>query len=86
MSEHIPDYYRREWCGKVDPYRIAALYGLTDHALFQALKKILAAGQRGGKDQRQDIVEAIGALNRKLEMMDEDLSADAEKCCCRGSD
>jgi len=66
-------HYRHEYRGvKLDIYRIADIYKLTDHALFSALKKILAAGDRGGKDYRQDITEARDALNRKLEMMNED--------------
>ena len=67
------NYYHRE-CPYVilDPYRIAALYGLQDDALFHAFKKILVAGQRGGKDKRKDIEEAIWSLQRRLEMWDED--------------
>lgn len=66
-------HYRKYYKGiQLDPYRIADVYGMTDHALFSALKKILAAGQRGNKDSQRDITEARDALNRKLEMITED--------------
>lgn len=68
-----PEYYNKTYKGiKLDPYRIAEVYDITDHAIFQALKKLLAAGQRGGKDIRQDLTEARDAISRKLEMIVED--------------
>lgn len=70
-----PDYYNKVYKGiKLDPYRIAEIYGITDHAMFQALKKLLVAGQRGNKSVEQDITEARDALNRKIEMLSEDYS------------
>lgn len=68
-------YYKKEVSKNwkyIDPYRIAAIFGITDHCEFQAFKKIICAGKRGWKDYRQDIQEAIDALQRRLEMMDEE--------------
>lgn len=67
-----PDYYNKSYKGvKVDPYRIASIYGITDHAMFQALKKLLRAGA-DHKDLYQDLKEARDAIDRKLEMLKED--------------
>ena len=58
----------------VDVYRVLDLFQVTDQALGHAIKKLLVAGGRGVKDQRKDISEAIDTLQRKLEMMDEDVA------------
>ena len=78
MSTPTPEYYlkRIPLSGKdkengyvtVDPYRIARLWELKDPALFQAFKKTLCGGQRGGTDLLQDVKEARDALNRWLEL------------------
>lgn len=70
----MSDPYNRHWRGaRLDPYRVFVLYGVRHPALQQAIKKALCAGQRrGGKDARQDVQEAIEALQRWLEMDDED--------------
>ena len=57
---------------KLDPFRIAEIYGMTDFALLTVLKKVLCAGNRGHKDLRKDIEDCICALERKIEMMNED--------------
>lgn len=56
----------------IDVYRVAQLFGVTDHCEFHAIKKILCAGKRGNKTQEQDIREAIDSLNRRLQMIAED--------------
>ena len=72
-SSPTPDHYQRRVGGVLlDPYRIARVYGLDDHALFSALKKILAAGKRGAKDTARDVQDAIDALVRWQEMGRED--------------
>lgn len=71
-----PHYQHRVGGVLLDPYRIAAVYGLDNHALFSALKKVLAAGKRGAKDKAKDVQDAIDALVRWQEMEAED-SADA---------
>jgi len=55
----------------LDPYRIADVYGITNHAIFSALKKLLIAGGRGFKDTAQDVADSIGALQRWQEMQEE---------------
>ena len=75
-EEKYPHYFRSvAHLEKIDVYRVIDLFGVTDPCLQHALKKVMAAGQRGPKDARKDISEAIDSLNRKLEMMDEDEGA-----------
>jgi len=52
----------------VDAYIIAKALGIISHPVFHAFKKIAYAGKRGGKGYRQDIQEAIDALQRELEL------------------
>ena len=64
-----PNYYNKTYKGyKIDPYVVAELYGITDHAQFQALKKLLRAGA-DHKDYKRDLEEARDAIDRKLEML-----------------
>jgi len=56
----------------IDVYRVLVLFGVTNPCLQHAIKKLLCAGQRGAKGQRQDIEEAIASLMRYLEMQTED--------------
>jgi hypothetical protein len=57
---------------KIDVYRVLELFEVTDPAIQHAVKKLLCAGKRGAKDGMKDMQEAVAAINRKLEMMDED--------------
>lgn len=52
----------------VDLYDIAEAYGVTGHAEFHALKKIIMAGNRGYKDREQDLAEAIVSIERAREL------------------
>lgn len=64
--------YNGTWKGvKIDPYRICAVYGITDPAIQHAIKKLLRLG-RGTKDAQDDVEEAIQSLERWQEMQAED--------------
>lgn len=52
----------------VDVYRVLSLYEVSNPCLQHAIKKLLCAGQRGGKDMDQDVREAIDALGRWQDM------------------
>lgn len=56
----------------IDIYRILDLYRVYDPAIGHAVKKLLCAGQRGVKDARQDLIEAMSSIDRAISMMDED--------------
>ncbi len=77
MSENkYPHYFRSvKHLEVIDVYRVIDLFGVTDPCLQHALKKIMAAGQRGAKDAAKDIAEAIDSLKRKQQMLDEDKGA-----------
>lgn len=48
----------------IDVYRVLDLWKVTHPALQHAIKKLLAAGQRGDKDEAKDVQEAIDSLER----------------------
>lgn len=54
----------------VDVYNVCDAFKMPA-AVDHAVKKLLASGDRGYKDQRQDIEEAIKSLRRQLEIIDE---------------
>jgi len=56
----------------IDVYRVLVLFGVTNPCVQHAIKKLLCAGQRGAKDERKDIEEAVSSLVRYLEMQTED--------------
>lgn len=77
MTEQAKDpgaHYRYSYKGiKLDPFRIAKIYGMTDFELMTILKKVLKAGERGHKDKRQDLLDIVNAANRAIEILDEDM-------------
>lgn len=68
------DHYKKDvrHLDMIDVYRVIELFEVTHPALQHALKKILAAGNRGAKDWEKDVQEAIDSLNRALQMRAED--------------
>ena len=69
MSHYFKNVEHLKW---IDVYRVLVLFGVTNPCLQHAIKKLLCAGQRGVKDQKQDVQEAIASLVRYLEMQTED--------------
>ncbi len=57
----------------VDVYDVLVAFGVTNPAMQHAIKKMLAAGQRGVKDVIQDMDEAMQSIERakELESIDE---------------
>lgn len=62
---------------KLDPYRIAEIYGIKDMAHAHALKKILRLG-KGHKSIDRDIDETIDALKRLKQMREENENDEVE--------
>ena len=56
----------------IDVYRVLDLFGVSNACVQHAVKKLLCSGQRGVKDTRQDVQEAVTSLVRYLEMQTED--------------
>ena len=64
-------HYKYSYKGlKLDPYRIMAVYNITNPAQQHAIKKLLRAGL-SIKTLEQDIDEVIVTLNRWKEMLHE---------------
>jgi len=73
MDDPTPQHYNKTFRGaKLDPYRIDRVYGNLEAPLFQAVKKLLRAGEKPGESKRKAVIGAIDALQRWLEMEDED--------------
>lgn len=73
MSNDPGAHYRYTYKGiKLDPFRIANIYGISDFARQTILKKVLRCGAGGHKDARQDLLDIISAAQRGIEMLDED--------------
>lgn len=52
----------------VDIYRILNAYDVRCHAVGHAIKKLLAAGDRGDKSYEQDLQEAIDSIREGIKM------------------
>ena len=52
---------------ELDPAFFASIHTM-DNMLFQAFKKIAFAGKRGKKERLQDLRDAIGAIERQIEL------------------
>ena len=74
MSEQNHDHYFKDvtHLKTIDVYRVLDLFGVLNPCVQHAVKKLLCSGQRGVKDTRQDVQEAVTSLVRYLEMQTED--------------
>lgn len=65
-----PNKYQRTIKGvTVDVYDVLDAFGVTCQARGHAIKKLLMAGQRGHKDEAQDLREAVQAIERSIELV-----------------
>jgi len=74
MSEQKHNHYFKDVSNLkfIDVYRVLDLFNVVNPCVQHAIKKLLCAGQRGVKDERKDIEEAVSSLVRCLEMQTED--------------
>ena len=71
-SEQFPHYFRDvSKIDAIDVYGILTLFNVTNPCLQHAIKKLLVAGNRGAKDYKKDVQEAIVTLQRSLELLEE---------------
>jgi hypothetical protein len=63
----VKNIYKREVVSPIDIYDILNAYGVQSHAVGDAIKKLLVAGQRGAKSYSQDIIEARASIDREIE-------------------
>ena len=52
----------------IDVYDVLAAFGVNCQARGHAIKKLLMAGQRGHKDEAQDLREAMQAIERSIQL------------------
>lgn len=71
-TREFSHYHKPTPYDSVDVYRVLKMFEVTDPCVQHAVKKLLCAGQRGTKDFREDIRQAVVTLQRGLEMIDED--------------
>jgi hypothetical protein len=77
-AKKYPHYYKRvpldpntgNGHTHLDIYQVLEMWDVFSPAAQHAVKKIFCAGERGAKDMRKDINEAIISLQRQLEMLD----------------
>jgi hypothetical protein len=73
MSKHSHYFKNVSHLETIDVYRVLQLFDVTNPCIQHAIKKLLVAGNRGGgKNQQQDLKEAIDSINRAIDMMHED--------------
>lgn len=65
-AHYMNNYSRklREETGSIDVYDVLDAFRIENPALAHAIKKLLAAGDRGVKSWEQDLQEAIDSLER----------------------
>ena len=53
----------------VDVYDVLRAWDVTCPAIQHAIKKLLQPGQRGSKSAAQDLREAIGSIERSIQLL-----------------
>lgn len=64
----------------VDVYRVLDAFGTGSSAIDHAVKKLLAPGKRGHKDERSDLEEAIKSIQQRIVDLDSLDKLQQEKC------
>ena len=72
MSEKHNHYFRDCPYDKIDVYRIIDIFEITDPAAQHILKKCIATGKRGHKDEKRDWQDILDSAQRRLDMIAED--------------
>jgi hypothetical protein len=79
LAAQYPHYYKElpENVTHVDVHRVVDLFGVRRSAVGHAIKKLLCSGQRGVKDEVQDLHEARQLIARTIEMIEEETGLNA---------
>lgn len=54
---------------EVDVYDVLRAFAVTDPAIQHAVKKLLCTGNRGHKDRKQDLEEAVQSIERAIDVL-----------------
>ena len=63
----------------VDVYAVLKAFGVTCPATQHAIKKLLMPGQRGGKNTKTDLMEALSSIERAIEIAEGDHAVEIEE-------
>ncbi len=70
MSKSVNKYNKQCLGVTIDVYDVLVAFNVTNPAIAHAVKKLLACGQRGYKDSKQDLAEAMHSIHRAIELID----------------
>lgn len=83
MTDKHNHYFRDCPYNKIDVYRIIEIFEITDPAAQHILKKCIATGKRGHKDEQRDWEDIRDSAQRRLDMLAEDSRIAAVKSFTR---
>ena len=70
MSDKLENkYIRTVPSTQIDVYDVLVAFNVTCPARAHAIKKLLCSGIRGAKDEHRDLIEAIQAIDRSIEIV-----------------
>lgn len=72
MTDKHNHYFRDCPYNKIDVYRIIEIFEITDPVAQHILKKCIATGKRGHKDEQRDWEDIRDSAQRRLDMLKED--------------
>lgn len=80
LADKFPHYYPELPAGTthMDVYRVLDAFKVKRSSIQHAIKKLLAAGLRGAKDEVKDLKEARDSIDRALEMIQEESHEDEQ--------
>lgn len=69
-KKDYPHYYKEIPVGvtHIDIYAVLSMWHVDDPAIQHAIKKLMCAGQRGEKERKHDLTEAVVSIERAIEM------------------
>ena len=79
MSGKHNHYFRDCPYDKIDVYRIIDIFEITDPVAQHILKKCIATGKRGHKDEERDWQDILDSAQRRLDMIAEDAKITSAK-------
>ena len=79
MSGKHNHYFRDCPYDKIDVYRIIDIFEITDPVAQHILKKCIATGKRGHKDEERDWQDIVDSAQRRLQMLAEDKAVGSVK-------
>lgn len=73
-------YQRQVPSTTIDIYDVLKAWSVTCPATQHAIKKLLQPGERGHKDKLTDLREALGSVERAIQMAEHDEADEDDSC------